>query len=115
MIDASDNMVPFVPSDTAHTQLLTQKMLDECARAIGRDLWDYEVKILDEILAAQDKVNLKLTKKGQLGKTHSLDEVVHVFCQRVLTKDQQKLTDEIMKDGGKKNAIYKQLQGIADR
>lgn len=115
MIDNSDNMVPFVPSDSMRTDLLTQRHLDECSRAIGRPLWDYEVKILDELMTVQEKVNRKLTKNGQLKKTHSLDELVHLFTERVLTKDAQKLTDAIMADGGKKDTIYKQLQSIADR
>jgi hypothetical protein len=115
MIDNTDNITPFVPSDSMRTELLTQRHLDECSRAIGRPLWDYEVKILDDLMTVQEKVNRKLAKQGKLNRTHSLDELVHLFCQRVMTKDAQKLTDAIMADGGKKDAIYKQLQQIADR
>lgn len=109
-----DNITPFAPADQMHTQLLTQRYLDECSRAIGRPLWDYEVKILDDLMVIQSKVNRKLAKQGKMGRTHSMDELVHLFCERVMSKDAQKLTEQIMKDGANKEKIYSQLQAIAD-
>lgn len=110
-----DNITPFVPTGTLQTQTLTQRHLDECARALSRPLWDYEVKILDEICTVQLKVNAKLARKGAIARTHDVDEVVSVFVSRVLKKDARKLTDAIMSDhSAAKEKIYDQLRDIAN-
>lgn len=111
-----DNITPFTPlPGVAQTQTLTQRHLDEAARALGRPLWDYEVKILDEIVTVQQKVNAKLARVGKANQGHSMDEVVHVFCQRVLTLKGRKLADDIMSDhGAKKAKVYKELTRIAN-
>lgn len=111
-----DNITPFTPvTGTAQTKTLTQRHLDEAARALGRPLWDYEVKILDEILTVQAKVNRKLVKDGRANRAHSLDEVTSVFVKRVLAKTAQKLTDAIMSDhSAKKEQVYKELNRIAN-
>lgn len=110
-----DNITPFVPIGTLHTMTLTQRHLNEAARALGRALWDYEVKILDEICTVQAKVNHKLTRKGHVTRTHSMDEVIGVFVSRVMKRDAQKLTDAIMSDhAGKKEKVYAELNRIAN-
>lgn len=110
-----DNITPFVPIGTLHTMTLTQRHLNEAARALGRTLWDYEVKILDEICTVQAKVNHKLARKGHVTRTHSVDEVISVFIARVMKQDAQKLTDAIMSDQeAKKAKIYAELTSIAN-
>lgn len=79
------------------TQVMTQKHLDECSSALGRPLWDFEVKILDDVLAAQHEANRKLAKLGQLGRGHSLDEVVGVFVERVKKLQTDRIVDRRFK------------------
>lgn len=62
---------------------ITQRDLDEAVRALGRPLWDFETRILDEILTAQKMVNRKMLKEMRIDKIHSLDEVIHLFVERV--------------------------------
>lgn len=80
------------------TNLLTQKQLDECSRALGRPLWNFEVKILDEVLCAQNQANKKLARRGQLTHTHSLDEVVSVFVERIRHLESERLAEKMLKE-----------------
>jgi hypothetical protein len=81
-------------SSTAFTKALDQKTLDEAARGLGRPLWDFEVQILDEILTAQKRVNETLARRGEIGRSHSTDEVVSIFIRQVkrAQKAQRKAT-----------------------
>lgn len=81
-----------------YTQMVTQQQLDECSRAMGRPLFDFEVRVLDDVLSAQARVNKKLAKMGELGRTHSLDEVVHVFTDRLRKLDSHRLAEKMLKD-----------------
>lgn len=79
------------------TRELTQKHLDECRRALGRDLWDFEVRILDYILVAQAQVNYTLLKRGQATRMHSLDQAVAVFIERVDKMQTNKIAERQLK------------------
>lgn len=85
-----------LPAGSAFTQILDQNTLDECARAIGRPLFDYEVKILDSLLVGLRKRNQKLARKEEFAKMHSVDEVVGVFVERVKLKHMQQLADKFL-------------------
>ena len=80
------------------TNLLTQKQLDECSRALGRPLWNFEVKILDEVLCAQDRVNRKLARRGMVTRCHSMDEVVHLFVERVRHLESERIAEKMLKE-----------------
>lgn len=107
-----------LPEGSTFTAVLAQKHLDECSRALGRPLWNFEVKILDRLMEIQAKVNNKLAKQGKLSRTHSMDELVALFIVRVQSAEARKLTDKLMSDVGgaeSRAKIYKQLGDIANR
>lgn len=62
---------------------ITQADLEEAMRALGRPLYDFETRILDEILTAQKMVNRKMLKEMRIDKIHSMDETIHLFVERV--------------------------------
>ncbi len=66
-----------------HGTTITQKDLEEAMRALGRPLYDFETRILDEILTAQKMVNARMLKEMRIEKIHSLDETIHLFVERV--------------------------------
>ena len=66
-----------------HGTTITQGDLEEAMRALGRPLWDFETRILDEILTAQAMVNRRMLKEMRIDKIHSLDETIHLFVERV--------------------------------
>ena len=88
MVEAAEHhgMVP-LPKGSMYSAIVTQELLDECARALGRPCWDFEVQILDMILLAQGRANIKLNKMGKADRTHSADEIVHLFCEVVKSKE----------------------------
>ena len=71
------------PLGVYHGTTITQGDLEEAMRALGRPLWDFETRILDEILTAQKMVNARWLKEMRIEKIHSLDEVIALFVQRV--------------------------------
>jgi hypothetical protein len=82
------------PVGVYHGTTITQGDLDEAARALGRPLWDFETRILDEILTAQKMVNARWLKEMRIERIHSLDEVIHIFVERV--KKAQNATRKVM-------------------
>lgn len=62
---------------------ITQRDLEEAMRALGRPLYDFETRILDEILTAQAMVNRRKLKEYKIDEIHSLDEVIHLFVEQV--------------------------------
>ena len=88
-----------LPDGSAFTQILDQRTLDECARALGRPLWNHEVNILDSLLVALRKQNQKKVKQGKPEQIHSVDELVHIFIDRVRAQDVQAMTDRIIAGG----------------
>lgn len=72
-----------LPAGSAFTQILDQKTLDECARALDRPLLPHEVKILDDMLVLLRKQNQKKFKRGKITQMHSVDEIVSLFVDRV--------------------------------
>ena len=88
-------MIP-LPKGSMYSAILTQELLDECARALGRPVWDFEVKILDMMLLAQGRANIKLNKMGKANRTHSADEIIHLFCQVVKDKESDAMLKRII-------------------
>ena len=88
MVEAAEHhgMVP-LPKGSMYSAIITQELLDECARALGRPVWDFEVKMLDMMMLAQGRANIKLNKMGKADRTHSADEIVHLFCEVVKSKE----------------------------
>lgn len=82
------------------TRRLTQEQLDQCVRFLGRHLLPHEVKILDELLVVQDKVNRKLAKLGKINQAHTPGQVLEVFCDRVRRADSGKIARSIVFDMG---------------
>jgi hypothetical protein len=76
-----------LPKGVMRTEIIDQNMLDEAERAMGRPLWDFEVKILDMICIAQGAANLRLFEMGKPERRHSWDEVLHLFCTVVKDKE----------------------------
>lgn len=100
---APDNL----PPGTAMTQVVTQLHLDECSRGLGRPLYDYEVRILDDMLTAQSRANLTLMKRGKATSTHSMDEIVHIFVERISHFEKGKDAEKL--------AVMKRVQEVADQ
>lgn len=50
---------PSLPPGSMYTQVLTQAMLDECTRALGRPLFEREVRWLDRVLTKQARLAAK--------------------------------------------------------
>lgn len=75
------------PPGMMMTHIVTQELLDEASRALDRPLWDFEVKILDMILIAQGRANIKLEKMGKAHRKHSADQVVTLFVSVVKDKE----------------------------
>lgn len=78
---AGHGMTPMPGVYMGHT--ITQKDLDEAVRALGRPLYDFETRLLDMFLTAQKMANAKMLKELRIEKIHSLDEVIHLFVERV--------------------------------
>lgn len=85
-----------LPPGAMYTSIVTQELLDECARALRRPLWDFEVKVLDMMLLAQGKANIKLAAMGKPERTHSADEIVHLFCECVNDKEMDARLKRVM-------------------
>ena len=85
-----------LPPGSMYSAIVTQELLDECARALCRPLWDFEVKVLDMMLLAQGKANIKLAKMGKPERTHSADEIVSLFCQCVNDKEMDARLKRVM-------------------
>ena len=77
-----------LPNETAASPVVTQRHLDECARALGRPLWQFEFGILQDMLLTIEGTNRKAAKKGVL-QGFSLDEVVSIFIERVQIAQQK--------------------------
>jgi hypothetical protein len=71
-----------LPNETAASPVVTQRHLDECTRALGRPLWDFEFGILQDMLLTLEGINRKALKKGII-QGFSMDELVNVFIERV--------------------------------
>jgi hypothetical protein len=78
-----------LPPGAMGTMIITQELLDEASRALDRPLWDYEVRMLDTMLLAQGRANLKLAKMGKSHKTHSADEITSIFIKVVKDKEME--------------------------
>ena len=76
-----------LPPGVAYSSIVTQELLDECARALGRPVWDFELKVLDMMLLAQGRANIQLAKMGKSERKHSADEIVALFCRVVKDKE----------------------------
>lgn len=84
-----------VPKGMMFTAIVTQEILDECTRALGRPLWDYEAKLLDVMLLAQGRANIELNRRGKPERTHSADEIVNLFVNEVKLLQMKRRLGEI--------------------
>ena len=77
-----------LPAETAASPVVTQRHLDECTRALGRPLWEFEFGILQDMLLTLQGINKKAAKKGIL-QGYSMDELVSIFIERVQMAEQK--------------------------
>ena len=94
-IQPTDHEGKPLPSGSMFTKLVTQKILDECQRGVGRPLWQHEVAILDDMMLLMQKQNRKKVKQGRPEKIHSVDELVALFVERVNSKHMRDFADKI--------------------
>jgi hypothetical protein len=81
-----------LPPETAMSPIVTQRHLDECTRALGRPLDAFEFKVLEEMLLKLEAMNRKYLRKYHVEKTHSLDELVRVFVDRIAAKQAEAMS-----------------------
>lgn len=103
-----------VPQNTMRTQCVTQVMMDECRRALGRDLWDYEVVILDNMMVELQRQNRLMARAGKYAELHSTDELVHLFIDRLQSKEAQELARKITEEAKRKHDTMGQIQDMVD-
>lgn len=100
MIQPSQDAGSALPPETAMSEIVTQKDLDECARALGRPLWTHEFKILERLLMERHEFNQQVKLQGRTHEMRSLDELVHFFIKRVQLAEAKKMVKGFVDSGG---------------
>lgn len=88
------------PPETAMSPIVQQKDLDECMRALGRPLWDYEFRVLEEMMLKEHDINQRLKAQGKGHQMKSLDELVHIFIRRLQVAEAKKSVTVFMQSKG---------------
>lgn len=85
-----------LPPGSMFTKHVTMTHLKECERAINRPLLKHEVQVLDGIMHAQHCANTRLARRGAINGNHSMDEVVSVFVDRLMSREAKTRADRIL-------------------
>lgn len=89
-----------LPPNTAMSPVVQQKHLEEFTRSMGRPIYDFEFKILGEMMLNLDYANRRLAKAGQLRKVRSVDQLLEVFIERVRLAQARKLAGDFVGEFG---------------